>query len=918
MATKYDALFDPNMTEEEYEKIIDQTSEATNKAQAQKVAAETAAVASAATGAMRVRANEASAGLSKTPTQTEEERAANESAISRAVKQNENATSTAPIVSQPAQKPAEEQNAAEAEKPAASILDEKYAEARKRGMEQGVSERDLPDNHAEWQRKYNTLSNFDFDNPANTEGMSDEDKGAYLRIAAKVKEGGKNSLDPTDLEWMNQRFPKAFGGGQSYEQYLEGYNDDWYRESLDEQGDTRYSYDENGNLTGEYSASGLPPQQEQPATQEEPVAEEQTKAEEPVLPEISDDVQVEEQEVEVPTFEPLDASAPKIERVEIKKEPAAEGYGLRNDGTPKGKGYLGEIQLPDGNVATEYSIGVNMDGKEVEIPTLVPTLTEDEVALMRDDIIPNHKPVPKAIAEKAIAHAEQRMAEGKSVWAEEDETPLQAAAPAAPVESAPAPAAAEETAQASAPAETSQPAARPAESAEPTQATSATPETTATPATEATPATDSTEPAKQPSAYDNMVKTQEDYQKASDELAEAQKSANAEQIKLFSDLINERYNEKKIAEEEMARQEKANRLSTMATGFTELGAGIINMLGVGELHAANQQYHNYFADWMRKADQDIKDHRARKKDMRDTIDRLKMQAQQVKTASRIEEMKLAQQKAKQQADSARQAYLDEQRRLAAVAKAEADARKEAREEKYNDARIKSLLSKDAQAWSKQKQDMLKQGFVWDDSKKAFVFDENLAKKMSEAKSKTSSSKSGSSSAPKASGDSYSVVIDGKQTTLKMSKQSYEHAVKSGTEELKQDIVNDAKSLIEAATGITDANITWDDLAELSQSKKVTVNGKKVENPLYGKYSEIIAALNGTDDIDADYKVIERYVNDNKSKVNNFNKHLQNVANSSATGEEVAAEEEEETNVAPADEETNQEEEADDFDLWESE
>lgn len=899
MATKYDALFDPNMTEEEYEKIVNKATEATNATQAQKNAAEIAAVSNAVTGAMRVRANESTGGTGGTPTQTEEERAANEAAIASAVKSTPN--------------------------PSAPTYEDKYAEARNRGMEQGVSTESLPDSYSEWQRKYNTIQNIDFDDPQNTAGLSDEDKGAYLRIAAKVKESGKDSLNDSEREWMYARFPKYFGAGQSYDKYIEGYNDDWYRESLDDQGDTRYSYDEDGNVTGEYSASGLAPKQKEPA------AEEPTKAEEPVLPEASNDNEVEEPQVSTTATEPLNASTANVEPAAINEEPADNGYGLRNDGTPKGRGYLGEIQLPNGDVATEYTIGVDIDGKEVEIPTLVPTLTEDEVALMRDDIIPNHKPVPRAIAEKAIAHAKQRMADGLSVFIEEDEEPEQVAEPVAPVasaESAPAPAtettaAVESVATPSA--ETFAPAAAPASASEQSVATqpavAVSAPAAAAPATESTetttetttPAPESTTAVKEPSLYDTMVKSQEEYQKASDELAEAQKSANADEIKLFSDIINERYNEKKAEEEEMARQDKANRLSTMATGFTELGAGIINMLGVGELHAANQQYHNYSADWMKKADQDIKDHRARRKDMRAAIERLKLQQQQVKTAARIEEMKLAQQKAKDQATAARQAYLDEQRRLAATAKAEADARKEAREERYTDARIKSLLNKDAQAWAKQKQDMLKQGFVWDG--KGFVFDENLAKKMTEAK-KTTSGTSGSSGSSRGSGDSYSVVIDGRQTTLKMSKQSYEHAVKSGTEELKQDIVNDAINKIQAATGSQDVSLTWDELEELTNSRKITVNGRRVDNPLYGKYGQIIAAIDGTDDIDADYKVIERYVNDNKSKVNNFNKHLQNVANSSAAGDDVSAEEgDEETNVTPADEVNQPAGEADDFDLW---
>jgi hypothetical protein len=96
----------------------------------------------------------------------------------------------------------------------------------------------------------------------------------------------------------------------------------------------------------------------------------------------------------------------------------SRGYGPRADGTQKGSGFLGEQKLPDGRVATEYSVGVNLDGRDIEIPTLVPTLTPQEKQMMVSDIIPNRKPVPKQILDKAVAFARQRMASGQSPFAE--------------------------------------------------------------------------------------------------------------------------------------------------------------------------------------------------------------------------------------------------------------------------------------------------------------------------------------------------------------------------------------------------------------------------------------------------------------------------------------------------------------------
>lgn len=93
--------------------------------------------------------------------------------------------------------------------------------------------------------------------------------------------------------------------------------------------------------------------------------------------------------------------------------------GSRPDGTPKGVGYFGEIKLPDGGVATEYSTqsdAVKVGGKRIDFPSLVPTLTADELKNMTEDVIPNKKPIPEAVMQKAIDHARLRLGEGKSVF----------------------------------------------------------------------------------------------------------------------------------------------------------------------------------------------------------------------------------------------------------------------------------------------------------------------------------------------------------------------------------------------------------------------------------------------------------------------------------------------------------------------
>lgn len=94
-------------------------------------------------------------------------------------------------------------------------------------------------------------------------------------------------------------------------------------------------------------------------------------------------------------------------------------YGNRSDGSKKGKGFLGEMQRPDGSVSTEISAGFEVDGKEMDIPLMVPGLTKKELDYLLNTQADEKtflKNLPDSIAEKAIAHAEKRLKQGKSVF----------------------------------------------------------------------------------------------------------------------------------------------------------------------------------------------------------------------------------------------------------------------------------------------------------------------------------------------------------------------------------------------------------------------------------------------------------------------------------------------------------------------
>lgn len=93
-------------------------------------------------------------------------------------------------------------------------------------------------------------------------------------------------------------------------------------------------------------------------------------------------------------------------------------YGKRVDGTEKGSGFLGELPMKDGSdgVMTEFSIGVNIDNKEMLIPSVVPTLTTKEL-----DHLLKGGDVNDKIIKKAVEHARKRMKEGKSPFYQEGE-----------------------------------------------------------------------------------------------------------------------------------------------------------------------------------------------------------------------------------------------------------------------------------------------------------------------------------------------------------------------------------------------------------------------------------------------------------------------------------------------------------------
>jgi len=91
-------------------------------------------------------------------------------------------------------------------------------------------------------------------------------------------------------------------------------------------------------------------------------------------------------------------------------------YGTRfaeQMGTPtaKGKGYFGVIPDSEGRAMTELSSAYEQDGKLVPHPLVVPTLTKEEIDLLKMGI-PNEQ-----IYQKAEDWAKSRLGQGQSPFA---------------------------------------------------------------------------------------------------------------------------------------------------------------------------------------------------------------------------------------------------------------------------------------------------------------------------------------------------------------------------------------------------------------------------------------------------------------------------------------------------------------------
>ena len=112
----------------------------------------------------------------------------------------------------------------------------------------------------------------------------------------------------------------------------------------------------------------------------------------------------------------------RIAKSEIPQEEMDLGQGvaprgIRHSGEGvKGKGYFGDLPQAEGGISTELSAESEINGKVIEYPLLVPTLTASELKYLLSGNQPTEE-----IYTKAMQHAVERISKGLSPFAQPNE-----------------------------------------------------------------------------------------------------------------------------------------------------------------------------------------------------------------------------------------------------------------------------------------------------------------------------------------------------------------------------------------------------------------------------------------------------------------------------------------------------------------
>lgn len=145
-------------------------------------------------------------------------------------------------------------------------------------------------------------------------------------------------------------------------------------------------------------------------------------------------------------------------------------------------------------------------------------------------------------------------------------------------------------------------------------------------------------------------------QQAQQERVQAQNEAQRiwqqrmdEGVQSSADLLAGYKRDIDTARAEMQQQVAQDQKAAEYTGFAELGSAIANLIGVGGHNAVSQQHKVYSQDWMKKADQDRREHRNRIDNLRERQRAVEQQINQLKLGNANAVFSNAMQRAEQRA-----------------------------------------------------------------------------------------------------------------------------------------------------------------------------------------------------------------------------------------------------------------------------
>lgn len=163
-----------------------------------------------------------------------------------------------------------------------------------------------------------------------------------------------------------------------------------------------------------------------------------------------------------------------------------------------------------------------------------------------------------------------------------------------------------------------------------------------------------------------------------DAMRESFVNAQEAERQSFADLLQGMRDDYDREREAAQAELKADSRAARFTGYTELGSAIANLIGVAEGNAVSQVYKPVAQDWMKKPDQDMREHRTRIDNLRQRQRDTELKMSQLKSQMNMERMKFDMQREKQRYENelqkARIAY-ETARTEAARQKAQQDAAK---------------------------------------------------------------------------------------------------------------------------------------------------------------------------------------------------------------------------------------------------